>query len=160
MANYSPTNFLVPISSEDKTIQIRDISGVVRYNVNPCNVVSSFVTGNLIKIRSLSTDYILTLDFDTVNFAKSALTQFQQYIETIKANHPCASSNVNPNIGSLTFHQFTASMTWSFVHNLDRKPSVFVYDYNGYEIGALIKTGNPTVSVYFNKGMTGSVYLV
>lgn len=85
MANYSPTNFLVPTSSGDKTIQVRDKSGVVRYNVAPCNVVSSFV----------------------FSYAKTALV-----------------------------------------------------DFDGFEIGGLVKSGYSNVEVYFNLGVTGSVYLV
>ncbi|MEN6292180.1 MAG: hypothetical protein ABFD07_09250 [Methanobacterium sp.] len=155
MANYSPTNFLVPTSSEDKTIQVRDKSGVVRYNVAPCNVVSSFVFSNLVKVRSLGTDFILTLDFDTVDYAKTALVEFQNRVLLIKTNHPCV-----PDVESLTFYQLTASATWSFNHDLGRTPSVTVYDFDGFEIGGLVKSGYSNVEVYFNLGVTGSVYLV
>jgi hypothetical protein len=159
MANYSPTNFLLPTSPESKTIQIRDKSGVVRYNISPCNVVSSFVFSNLVKIRSLGTDFILTLDFDTVDYAKTALTEFQNRVLLIKANHPCGSQGAT-GISSLTFYQFTASATWSFNHGLGRTPSVTVYDFNGFEIGGLVKSGYSNVEVYFNSGVTGSIYLI
>lgn len=201
MANYSPTNFLVPTSPEDKTIQIRDKSGVVRYNVAPCNVVSSFVFSNLVKVRSLGTDFILTLDFDTVDYAKTALSEFQNRVSLIKTNHPCDNVGqlgptgppgpigpqglqgptgpsggpigptgaqglqgiqgaTGPGVESLTFYQLTASATWSFNHDLGRTPSVTVYDFDGFEIGGLVKSGYSNVEVYFNLGVTGSVYLV
>lgn len=88
---YSIDNFIVPISSDDRVLNIRDISGSIRYTLSPFSVTSVFISdNNIIKIKTKGTDILINLDFDNNLYAKTALKNLQSGLDTLRLKIPFA----------------------------------------------------------------------
>jgi hypothetical protein len=84
---YNYNNFLRPLSTTDRNIQILDSNGKIKYTVNPFAVINTMVNNNVIKIN-LKNDKIIILDFFTSEQAKDAILQLQIQIDTLIGKTP------------------------------------------------------------------------
>lgn len=88
MANYSSINLIRPVTSTDTMVQIRDVNGIIKHTVVPCNVETIEVKGRYVKINFLGKTNII-LDFiDEIDASKS-ITLLQNVIVEIKQRFPC-----------------------------------------------------------------------
>jgi hypothetical protein len=79
--------FLKPNNPGQNNIVIFDDNGRAIHTINPYSVVNTLVSNNLLKI-SLTSDRVLTLNFVTNDFAKTALNLIQQRLEIYKNQNP------------------------------------------------------------------------
>ena len=83
--NFSLDNFINSTNiGTDKTLQIRDKSGVLKYTLTPFQINTYYVNNNIIKIHFKSSDDIIELDFRTPLEAKEALKKLQQELDKFK----------------------------------------------------------------------------
>jgi len=159
---FSSDTFLTPYATGEKKVQIRNTLGSAIFTIDPCNVVMIYAKedSKFVSIKSVGSENIIKIDFISTTDAAIASNKLQSRIDYIKGIYPCGGGGFAPGFEGLTFYQFTASATWSFIHPLGRTPSVSVYNFDGVEIGGLVKSGYSVVDVYFNTGLTGSVYLI
>jgi hypothetical protein len=54
----------------------------------------------------------------------------------------------------------TPAATWSIIHNLQRRPSVIIYDASGAEVEADVVADTTSVTITFPAPVTGSVVLI
>jgi len=85
--NFNYQNFLRPLMPGIRNIQIIDISGNIKYTVNPFFVINTLVINNLVKIN-LKNDKVIILDFMNSTQAKSALFEIQTQIESLISKTP------------------------------------------------------------------------
>jgi len=88
MANYSINNFIRPVTQSDTMIQIKDVSGIIKHTVVPCNVETTEVKGRYLKVNFLGKTNII-LDFLDELEASSAIALLQNAIVQIKERYPC-----------------------------------------------------------------------
>ena len=81
---YNKDTFIVPISTEDTQVRLRNVGGTIRHTLSPFEVVTIYVQGITIKIKTL-TD-IHTLCFTTNAEAIEALTLLQLALDQVKGN--------------------------------------------------------------------------
>jgi len=81
---YNYQNFLRPISSEDRNIQVIDSVGKIKYTINAFHIVNIVVSNNIIKIN-LKSNKVISLDFNTNNEAREALAFLQTQVDGYKA---------------------------------------------------------------------------
>jgi len=79
---YNYQNFLRPISSEDRNIQVIDSVGKIKYTINAFHIVNIVVSNNIIKIN-LKSNKVISLDFNTNNEAREALAFLQTQVDTL-----------------------------------------------------------------------------
>jgi hypothetical protein len=159
---FSSDNFLTQYVTGTKKVQIRNTLGDYIFSIDPCNVVLVYTKegSKFVNIKSIGNDNILKLEFLSITDASIASNKLQSRIDHIKGIYPCGGGGFAPGFEGLTFYQFTASATWSFNHDLGRTPSVALFNFDGYEIGGLVRSGYSSVNIYFNAGLTGSIYLI
>lgn len=156
--SFNSSNFLVPLGSTDRNVQIRDINNSIRYIIEPCNVTVTYAKYNTpyLIIKLFSGDPQILMKFESAAGALSALTKLQTGIDYIKSNFPCREE-----YSGFTYVQSYDSTDWVIEHNLGRRPTVIVMDSNYEEIEALVQNTTLNIThVYFNEGMTGSAYLI
>lgn len=88
MANYSLSTFIKPVTPTDSRIQIRDVQGVIKFTLSPCNVENIQAFGRNIRITSLGSTTII-LDFSTDTESNSAIISLQNTIDDVKTRFPC-----------------------------------------------------------------------
>lgn len=81
---YNKDTFIVPISSEDTQVRLRNVEGTITHTLSPYEVVTIYVQGVNIKIKTL-TD-IHTLCFSSNAEAIEALTLLQLALDQVKNN--------------------------------------------------------------------------
>jgi hypothetical protein len=79
---YNYQNFLRPISSEDRNIQVIDSTGKIKYTINAFHIVNTVVSNNIVKIN-LKSNKVISIDFNTNNEAREALSFLQTQIDTL-----------------------------------------------------------------------------
>lgn len=84
---YIYNNFLRPLASTDRNIQVIDGVGKIKYTINPFAVLDTMVINNLIKIN-LKNDKIIFLDFYTTDEAKIAIVELQKQIDFLIGKVP------------------------------------------------------------------------
>jgi hypothetical protein len=84
---YTYDTFLLPVSSDDKSIHIVDTSNEVKYTINPYLVVNCYVSNNLLKI-GLKTGKIITIPFSSNNEAKMALKRIRIQLDVLRGRDP------------------------------------------------------------------------
>lgn len=88
MANYSISNFIRPVTESDTVVQIRDISGTIKYTIVPCNVETTEIKGRYLKVNFLGKTNII-LDFTGEMESSMAISLLQDAIIGIKQRYPC-----------------------------------------------------------------------
>lgn len=88
MANYSILNFIRPVTTTDTVIQIKDVSGIIKYTIIPCNVETSETKGRYLKVNFLGKTNII-LDFNDDSESSIAISLLQDAITGIKQRYPC-----------------------------------------------------------------------
>ena len=83
---YNINNFLVRVSNSDTLLHLREPNGNIKWTINAFDIVSSFVSSNLLRINT-KTEYI-TLDFGNNTLSKMALTMLQSEIKTLREITP------------------------------------------------------------------------
>ena len=83
---YDVNNFFVRVSQSDSLLHLKDTSGKVQWTINAFDIVSSFVSNNLLKINT-KTEYI-QLDFGNSTLSKMALTNLQNQIKLLREKVP------------------------------------------------------------------------
>jgi len=83
---YDVNNFFVRVSSTDSLLHLKDTSGRIQWTINAFDIVSSFVSNNLLKINT-KTEYI-QLDFGNSTLSKIALTNLQNQIKLLREKVP------------------------------------------------------------------------
>jgi len=83
---YDVNNFFVRVSQSDSLLHLKDTSGKVQWTINAFDIVSSFVSNNLLKINT-KTEYI-QLDFGNSTLSKMALTNLQNQIKLLREKLP------------------------------------------------------------------------
>jgi len=68
--------FLKPLTSGDKNIKVINISGMIKYTINPFSIVNVFVSGNLLKV-SLKSGTTITIPFSSLNESQLALPRIK-----------------------------------------------------------------------------------
>lgn len=86
-ASYSYDTFLRPLTASDRNIKILGIDLIVRYTIDPFNILNTSVVNNLIRINLKSTK-IITIDFSTSNEAKMALVRLREQIDILTTKTP------------------------------------------------------------------------
>ena len=86
-APYSYDTFLRPLTNSDKNIKILGIDLIVKYTIEPFNILNTSAVNNLIKINIKSTRIIL-LEFSTSNEAKNALIRLREQIDILTTRIP------------------------------------------------------------------------
>jgi len=86
-ASYGYDNFLRPLTSSDRNIKILGIDLIVKYTIDPFNILNTSVINNLIKVNLKSTK-IITIDFSTSNEAKIALVRLREQIDILTTKTP------------------------------------------------------------------------
>jgi hypothetical protein len=81
---YNKDTFIVPITTEDTQVRLRNVEGTIKHTLSPHEVVTIYVQGVAIKIKTL-TD-IHTLCFATNQEAIEALTLLQLALDQVKDN--------------------------------------------------------------------------
>ena len=84
--SYNINNFLIRVSDSDTLLHLREPSGNIKWTINAFDIVSSFVSSNLLRINT-KTEYI-TLDFGNNTIAKMALSLLQNEIRTLRSITP------------------------------------------------------------------------
>lgn len=84
---YSLSTFLKSLSSTDKSLQIIDTTGVVKWTINPFTVKNTYIQGNIVKI-SLNSDREIILDFRTAIESKLAISKLQEQLEVLRNQKP------------------------------------------------------------------------
>lgn len=164
MTSYNLDTFVVPASAADKKIQIKDKRGVIRYTLSAHQVVATFQSGNLVKIRTGGNDFMIQLDFSTPTIALEALQLLQAEIDKVRLTTPVSidkdiSNYIDSRIEGTNFfvyHQISSSDTWLANHNMGFKPNITVTDDSFYQIEGLVKhIDNDNVQIQFNQSITG-----
>ena len=83
---YDVNNFFVRVSQSDSLLHLKDTSGKVQWTINAFDIVSSFVSNNLLKINT-KTEYI-QLDFGNSTLSKIALSNLQNQIKLLRERVP------------------------------------------------------------------------
>lgn len=81
---YAKLTFIVPISPEDTQVRLRNIEGIIKHTLTPHDVITMYVQGKFIKIKTV-TD-IHSLCFSSNQEALDALTCLQLALDQVKAN--------------------------------------------------------------------------
>lgn len=97
---FTSANFLMPYSTQDKEVQIRNNSGDVVYTINPCDIRNTYSLISSLKIQT-STGNISIL-FESSSEASSALSLLNGRIANIISVFPCE-SNMDSTYSSSTF---------------------------------------------------------
>ena len=84
---FSLDKFLI-ISGDQKNVYIRSDDGTQNYTISVFNINVAFVSGNLVRIKQLGTDQIITIPFRNVVEANSALKKLQSQIDVIRTKTP------------------------------------------------------------------------
>lgn len=85
--SFSYDKFLRPLTSTDNEIRIFDNDGNLVYNINPYQISSSIVSGNLIKIN-FRKGKVISIPFSSLNEAKLAIVSFQSQADELAAKEP------------------------------------------------------------------------
>lgn len=73
---------------------------------------------------------------------------------------PAGSGGGSGGVGTFTFHQASAAVTWTISHGLGAEPSVYTADLGGVEvIGDVTYPDDNTVVVTFGSPQAGVAYL-
>lgn len=116
--SYKSINFIQPLTTEDTNIKIRDKDGILRYTINPCNIISTKVVkisyttpiaGNRIRIEMNANS--IELDFISSSDASASLSLLNNAIDYVKINHPCSASTITTVIGNYNFTNFLVPVT-------------------------------------------------
>jgi hypothetical protein len=81
-APYSYDTFLRPLTASDRNIKILTRDLIVKYTIDPFNVINTRVIANIIRI-SLKSLKSIDLEFSTSNESKIALTRLQEQIDIL-----------------------------------------------------------------------------
>lgn len=84
---YSVNNFLKPLGSGERNVQIQDPNLNLIWTLNPFTIRNTFVTGNLIEISLYSGNKII-LDFSTTNESQQAISLLQARIDSLRNQSP------------------------------------------------------------------------
>jgi hypothetical protein len=84
---FSLNNFLI-VSADQKNIYVRSDDGKQTYTILVFNINLSFVNGNLLKIKQVGTDQIITIPFRNIVEANQALKKLQEQIDILRDNTP------------------------------------------------------------------------
>jgi hypothetical protein len=84
---FSLNNFLI-VSADQKNIYVRSDDGKQTYTILVFNINLSFVNGNLLKIKQVGTDQIITIPFRNIVEANQALKKLQDQIDILRDNTP------------------------------------------------------------------------
>lgn len=68
--------FLKPLATGDRNIKIINISGMIKYTINPFSIVNVFVSSNLLKV-SLKSGTTITIPFSSLNESQLALPRIK-----------------------------------------------------------------------------------
>ena len=83
MANYIQGHFVIPTSSNDTYVRVKDRFGNVKLSIDPLLVTIMFVKLNVINIRMTSSNNILLIDFISPDDAKKALVELRTEMDKI-----------------------------------------------------------------------------
>jgi len=115
--NFSLDNFINSTNiGVDKTLQIRNKSGILKYTLNPFQINTYYVNNNIIKIHFKSSDDIIELDFRTPLEAKEALKKLQQELDKFKDVVP---NGIYEDIQNYVDNRISASTYSSNIYNTD-----------------------------------------
>lgn len=84
---FSLDKFLI-ISGDQKNVYIRSDDGTQNYTISVFNINAAFVSGNLVRIKQLGTDQIITIPFRNVVEANGALKKLQDQIDVVRTKTP------------------------------------------------------------------------
>lgn len=85
--NFSLDKFLRPLADSDRSVQIYNVSDIVKYTINPFSVTRLNISNNLLNVN-LKYNKVISLDFRTTNEAKAALIKFQEQLDLLRKKVP------------------------------------------------------------------------
>lgn len=85
--SFSYDKFLRPLTSTDNEIHIFDNDGNLVHNINPYQISSSIISGNLLKIN-FRKGKVISIPFSSLNEAKLAIAPFQSQVDELIAKEP------------------------------------------------------------------------
>lgn len=150
---YSKINFIVVPSGDDKLIGIRDVGGVINFQLSPNNTTSTHTQTKFLIIKTKGTDKLIELMFSSNREAEQALVLLQDIIEKYKKPQ---SSSVNKRFDN----ESVVTLNYTPQVGNSNKPNVVVTDLNGNVIRGLIRYPSvDSVTVYFNNNVSGYIYI-
>ena len=123
---YDPDTFIYVIKFEDYSVQIQNINGLITHTIVAEQVVSVYVSKNLVKVKSESTDTLISLVFGNSEKAIIAARYLRNAIKEITDRSP------NPNGSDGGFKSFVADFTsdvWLLEPDVDFALSGFSLEY-------------------------------
>ena len=84
---YNYQNFLRPITTTDRNIQILDTAGVVKYTLNPFSIINVMASNNILRVN-VKGGRVIIIGFSTANEAKLALDKIQTQIDELTVKVP------------------------------------------------------------------------
>lgn len=85
--DFSLDKFLMPITEQDRSIQIYNVQGIVKFTINPFSITRLNISNNLL-IVNLKYNKVVSIDFRTVNEAKAALIKLQRQLDELRKRVP------------------------------------------------------------------------
>lgn len=76
--------FLVPISTGDTIIKIKDINGDIKFNLDPLSIINIMVSNNIVRVNI--TNKVILINFSTNDEAKLSLPLLQNQIDELKSS--------------------------------------------------------------------------
>jgi hypothetical protein len=86
-STYLSSTFLVPYSSSDNRIQIRNTNGSIVYTIDHCNISKTYVVIDAIKIQTING--LISIKFATSDEALSGLSLLNTRLSNLKEDFPC-----------------------------------------------------------------------
>jgi len=167
MAMHNKDTFILPVSPGDDALQIRDINGNITWSIVPHSVTALYVDQNMIKLKSKSSNTIITIHFVSNSDAIIALSRLQLALSQLKSQvssiPPDITEYINNVFNTLTipelvYNQVTPSSIWNITHTIPKRPPIHVLNDNFEEIEGVIKFDSVnTIKIYFNTEVTGWV---
>jgi hypothetical protein len=111
-APYSYDTFLRPLTASDRNIKILTRDLIVKYTIDPFNVINTRVVANIIRI-SLKSLKSIDLEFSTSNESKIALTRLQEQIDILIIKTPFLIDRDVQNYVTNVIDTLTTSATFS-----------------------------------------------
>ena len=85
--DFSLDKFLMPLTEQDRNIQIYNVNGIIKFTINPFSVIRLNISSNLLVVN-LKYSKVISIDFRTVNEAKAALIKLQSQLDDLRKKVP------------------------------------------------------------------------
>lgn len=166
---HNSSNFIVPVSPNDKEIMIQDVNSRKTFTINPWEITFTSVSTSAILVRTVGSEHLVTIIFISSSDALLALPKLQRAITQVKdQTHTGLDQDTINYINSLfstyapAYHhiQTTPSNKWTFSHNLNKRTAVTITDSNNQEIiGSVNYLSDDSLEINFNQLVSGNAWI-